>query len=304
MSQPLQRRWRATWPIALAAILGPLRHGAGDPTLRIRPDGVWRTSRTPEGPVTLHCATDGPEVLARAWGPGAGRELADLPRLLGAGDDPTGFAADLHPVMAAAHRRHGGGWRVPRTARVLEALVPAVLEQRVTGLEAARAWATLVSRYGERAPGPDPDLRVVPDGPAWAGIPSWAWHRAGVDPGRAATIIAAARRADALERLSERPVPEASAALQSLAGIGTWTAAEVSVRAWGDADAVPFGDFHLAPFVVHALTGRRDGTDAELAELLSAWAGHRARAIRMLQLHCPPMPRRGPRSAITDHRRR
>ncbi len=304
MNQPIQRRWRAGWPIALTAILGPLQHGARDPTLRIRPDGVWRTSRTPEGPVTLHCAAEGAEVLARAWGPGAEREIEDLPRLLGAGDDPTGFTADVHPVMAAAHRRHGAGWRVPRTARVLEALVPAVLEQRVTGLEATRAWAVLVSRFGEVAPGPDPGLRVVPDGGTWAAIPSWAWHRAGVDPGRAATIVAAARRANSLERLSDRPATQAAEALRSLAGIGPWTAAEVSVRAWGDADAVSFGDFHLAPFVVHALTGRRDGTDAELAELLSPWSGHRARAIRMLQLHCPATPRRGPRATITDHRAR
>ena len=75
----------------------------------------------------------GAEVLARAWGPGAELELDALPRVLGADDDPPGFAADAHPVMAAAYRRFGPGWRVLRTARVLEALVPAVLEQRVTG---------------------------------------------------------------------------------------------------------------------------------------------------------------------------
>ena len=36
----------------------------------------------------------------------------------------------------------------------MESLVPAILEQKVTGIEAFRAWRALVVRYGERAPGP------------------------------------------------------------------------------------------------------------------------------------------------------
>lgn len=272
--------------------------------MHIGPDGVWRATRTPQGPATIHVTRSGHDLLARAWGPGAELELAALPRVLGCDDDPTGFDADAHPVMAAAHRRFGAGWRVPRTERVLEALVPAVLEQRVTGREARRAWAQLVARHGERAPGPDHGLRVPPDGPGWLRVPSWEWHRAGVDPGRARTIATAAARADRLEALSTLPPAEAARALQSLPGIGVWTAAEVAVRAWGDPDAVSFGDYHLAGFVVHALTGRRGGTDEEMAGLLSPWAGQRARAVRMLELHCPPPPRRGPRATISDHRRR
>jgi 3-methyladenine DNA glycosylase/8-oxoguanine DNA glycosylase len=250
----------------------------------------------------------GDEVLARAWGPGAEHELALVPTLLGAGDDPRGFAAEAHPVMAEAYRRHGAGWRVPRTERVLEALVPAILEQRVTGLEARRSWRFLVLAAGEPAPASGtagvPDLRLPPGPQAWLAVPSWTWHRAGVDPGRAATAVRAAGRAEALERLCGRPPAEAARALCSIAGIGGWTAAEVAVRAWGDADAVSFGDFHLARTIVHALTGRRDGTDEELAVLLEPWAGQRARAVRMLELHCGPMPRRAPRATITDHRDR
>jgi 3-methyladenine DNA glycosylase/8-oxoguanine DNA glycosylase len=304
MTAPVQRRWRPAWPVDLTATLGPLRHGRADPTLRIGPDGLWRTTRTPDGPATIRYAVSDGHVLATAWGPGADRELESMPTLLGADDDPTGFAAQAHPVMAAAHRRHGDRWRVPRTTRTLEALVPAVLEQRVTGLEASRAWRRLVTQFGERAPGPHADLRVPPDGHGWAAIPSWAWHRAGVDPGRAGTIAAAARRATSLERLAGRPPQEATAALTSLPGVGQWTAAEVAVRAWGDIDAVSFGDYHLAGFVVHALTGRRDGTDGQMADLLVPWTGQRARAIRLLELHCPTMPRRAPRATITDHRRR
>lgn len=321
----LERRWTPSWPVDLATTLGVLTHGRNDPSVRIVGGEVWRATRTPEGPVTTHYARSGAGVLARAWGPGAEFELDGLPRVLGADDDPQGFATDAHPVMAAAYRRFGPGWRVLRTDRVLEALVPAVLEQRVTGVEASGAWGQLVRTFGEAAPGPAgsgvsgagaassaghgsgraaPRLFVAPDGPAWARIPSWAWHRAGVDPGRARTITEAASRADSVERLSQRSPTEAGRALRSLPGIGIWTAAEVGVRAWGDRDAVSFGDFHLARAIVHALTGRTDGDDEQLAELLTPWAGQRARAVRLLQLHSGhTIPRRGPRAAITDHRR-
>ena len=319
-----ERRWAPPWPVDLSTTLGVLRHGRGDPTIRISGGEVWRATRTPEGPATIHYSREASEVLARAWGPGAEHELDALPRVLGADDDPAGFASDAHPVMAAADHRFGAGWRVLRTERVLEALVPAVLEQRVTGREASRAWAELVRRFGEPAPGPAgagsggagsagsggagssptiPTLVVAPDGPGWARIPSWAWHRAGVDPGRARTITTAAGRAEALERLSDRSPAEAGEALRSLPGIGVWTAAEVGVRAWGDRDAVSFGDFHLARAIVHALTGRTDGDDEQMAELLTPWAGQRARAVRLLQLHSGhSAPRRGPRATITDHR--
>jgi 3-methyladenine DNA glycosylase/8-oxoguanine DNA glycosylase len=291
--------------------------------LGLSPGLVWRTTRTEAGPATLHYTRSAGQVVVCAWGPGARIELDRVPQVLGEADDPTGFAADADPVMARAYRRFGPGWRVVRTGRVLEALVPAVLEQRVTGLEATRAWSRLVRAHGEPAPGPagswhpdaphrgaapqrgpTPTLMVAPDARSWAAIPSWAWHRAGVDPGRRATITAAVRRASTLEALSDRSPQDAAQAIATLLGIGTWTAAEVAVRAWGARDAVSFGDFHLARAVVHTLTGRPDGTDAELAELLTPWIGQRARAVRVLLLHGGHRPpRRAPRSTITDHRR-
>lgn len=302
-TEPLTRRWRPGWPIDVALILRPLRHGPGDPTMRIGADGVWRATRTPDGTASMHLARVGDEVHARAWGSGAAHELHHLQDLLGARDDPSGFDAAAHPVMAAAFHRFGAAWRVPRSTRVLESLVPAILEQRVTGPEATRAWARLVGRFGDPAPGPG-GLRVAPDGPGWSRVPSWAWHRAGVDPGLARTIVSAAGRGAALEALSARAPAEAVAALRTLPGIGVWTAAEVSVRAWGDADAVSFGDYHLARTVVHALTGRRDGTDDQMSELLAPWTGQRARAIRLLELHVGLPARRGPRAPTTDHRGR
>jgi 3-methyladenine DNA glycosylase/8-oxoguanine DNA glycosylase len=310
-SRPRERRWTPAWPVDLTTTLGVLQHGPRDPTMQASAGQVWRTTRTPEGPATVHYRRSGPDVVVRAWGPGAQTELDAVPDVLGRSDDPEGFAHDAHPAMAAAHRRFGSGWRVIRTRRVLEALVPAILEQRVTGREASAAWARLVREFGDPAPGPTapaedqahPALFVAPDGPTWARIPSWAWHRAGVDPGHARTITTAAQRATALEALSTQPPSDAGNALRTLPGIGVWTAAEVGVRAWGDRDAVSFGDFHLARVVVHALTGRTDGDDAQMAALLTPWDGQRSRAVRLLVLHAGhTLPRRAPRAAITDHR--
>ena len=157
--RPRERRWTPTWPVDLTTTLGVLQHGPRDPTMRAAAGQVWRTTRTPEGPATVHYRRSGPDVVVRAWGPGAQTELDAVPDVLGRGDDPEGFAHDAHPAMAAAHRRFGSGWRVIRTRRVLESLVPAILEQRVTGREASAAWARLVREFGDPAPGPTaPDV--------------------------------------------------------------------------------------------------------------------------------------------------
>ena len=42
-------------PIDLPLTLGPVAHGRGDPTIRIGPDGIWRATRTPDGPARSRC---------------------------------------------------------------------------------------------------------------------------------------------------------------------------------------------------------------------------------------------------------
>ena len=66
-------------------------------------------------------------------------------------------------------------------------------------------------------------------------------------------------------------------------GVGVWTAAEVSQRALGDPDAVSFGDYHVAKNLTWALTGEVLG-DAEMAELLEPYRGHRYRVQHLLEL--------------------
>lgn len=250
------------------------------------------------GPVTYRLVQDGPDgARCTAWGPGAAELHARLPALLGDGDDPTGFAPE-HPALVEAHRRFPA-LRIVRTGRVLEALVPAILEQRVHGVAAFASWRRLVTRFGEPAPGPAPDgMRVPPAAETWRRIPSWEFHKANVDPRRARTIVGCAQRADALERLAARPPEQARAALMSLPGVGEWTAAETVQRAFGDADALSVGDFHLAKMIGWSLLGHPID-DAAMVELLAPLRPHRHRAVRLLEVSgMAVLPRFGPRQAI------
>jgi 3-methyladenine DNA glycosylase/8-oxoguanine DNA glycosylase len=302
----LTRRWRPGRVVNLPAELGPMRRGAGDPCFRYDGGAVWRAIRTPVGVATMRLAVvpaDG-AVDAATWGPGASWALETLPALLGADDDVAGFVPH-HPVVREAWRRHPG-WRVPRSRLVLEALAPAVLEQKVTGHEAWRGWRLLVRRYGEPAPGPEEvrglGLRVPPAPDVWARVPSWEWHRAGVDQTRSRTLVRAAAVAGRLEQITGLAHDEAAARLRSLPGVGVWTAAEVAQRALGDPDAVSVGDFHLAGRVGAALVGEAVDDDGML-ELLEPYRGHRYRAVRMIELSgVAPPPRRGPRYAGRDYR--
>lgn len=296
-----ERTWRPAWPCPVGQVLGAARRGAGDPTYVIDGGSHWRGIRTPEGPVRLQVtarAATG-EVEARAWGPGATWVLDALPAMLGADDDPSGFEP-RHPVLVEAHRRHPHV-RAGRTGLVLEALVPAVLEQKVTGQEAFAGFRRLVRRHGEMAPpGEGPALFLQPAAEVLAAIPTWEWLDLHVDPARSRTLVAAAGRAAALERIAGDDPVTADRKLRSLPGVGVWTSAEVRVRALGDADAVSFGDYHVAKDVGWALTGAALD-DAGLAVLLEPWRPHRWRVQVLISLAGLGRPRRGPRMAPRTH---
>jgi len=187
--------------------------------------------------------------------------------MLGDRDDTTGFVAH-HPLVAEAARRFSG-WRVPRTGLVLEALIPSIIEQKVAGREAFGSYRTLIHRYGERAPGEGAvrGLWVAPSAKTWALIPSWEWLKAGVDSARSGAAVRAARAAGRLEQCVDLAPDDAGRRLRAVPGIGIWTAAEVRHTALGDADAVSFGDYHVAKDIGWALTGSEVDDDG-LAELL------------------------------------
>ena len=296
----MERTWHPTYPVDVRRMLAPLARGRHDPTYRVDADGsLWRTTLAPTGPATMRL-TQGGGIRCQAWGPGAEWVLPGLPELLGEHDSTDDFEP-LHPLVASSHRANP--WlRLPRTHRVFESLVPAILEQKVTGQQAQGAFRTLVRRYGSVAPRPAPQGMCVPPPPeVWQRIPSWEWHKAGVEPTRSRTVISAAKVAPRLEQAIELPPDQALARLRAVPGVGEWTAAEVAQRAFGDPDAISVGDFHLAAFVGWALLGRPID-DPAMVELLEPWRGHRQRVVRLLELSGARKPAFGPRLTIADHR--
>jgi 3-methyladenine DNA glycosylase/8-oxoguanine DNA glycosylase len=280
-----------------------------------RDGAVWLAFRNDDGPATLRLHQSGtptaPRVHAAAWGPGAGAAVSSAPRLLGSEDDWAVFDSPAFrrtlPPLARKGRYLNPGLRLPATGRMLDAVVRVVLEQKVTGIEAKRAWRYLVSRHGEPAPGaggPAPaGLRIPPTAGQWRQIPSWEWHRAGVDSHRSATALRAASVASGLERLAGTTAAEAARKLRSVAGIGAWTAAEVLQRTHGCPDSVSVGDYHVAADVGAALTGQRTD-DAGMLRLLQPWAGQRQRVVRMLYASGFRKQAYGPRMTPSDHRNR
>ena len=298
----IERIWDAGRPVDLRDTLGPLRRGTGDPAHRIGADGrFWWACTTPDGAGTIALRAAGSVVTAQAWGGGAGWLLDRVPTLLGADDDWSTLDVSSVPLLDRV-RRSRPGLRLPSTGLVLDSLVPAILEQKVTGREAWLSWRQLVHRFGEPAPGPNERLRVPPTPRALSDIATWDWHRIGIDLRRQRTIRAAASVAARLEECATLPRAAALARLRHVPGVGPWTAAETVQRALGDPDAVSVGDYHLPNVVVHLFTGRPRGTDEEMLELLAPWAGQRQRVMRLVEAAGIAAPRFGPRFTPLDAR--
>ncbi len=283
--------------VDLRRTLRAVRRSGHDPTTRLDLTGFWRATHTRDGPATLRIAI--PEggavtqVDAEAWGAGAEAVLAAVPRLVGAADRPEDFVA--HHALAAELVRRGPGRRLPATGTLVEVLVPTILEQKVTGLEAREAFRALCWRFGEAAPGPT-RLRLPPTAARLAELGYADFHPLGVERRRAEVILRVVRRAERIERLLDAEPAAARRALEVLPGLGPWTSSSATLVAFGDPDAVVLGDFHLPHMVVHALTGRRRGSDAEMLELLAPYVGQRARAQHLLAA-AGGTPRRAPRRA-------
>ncbi len=281
-------------PLDLRLTLAPHMRGTADPAMRLSRNGAIRATRTPDGPATIALTLDGTRLHVEAWGPGADRALEGAPGLAGVEDGRDGFApADR--LLADLDRRMPG-LRIGRSGAVLEALIPAILEQKVTGTEARRAYRGIIARWGETAPGPF-GLRLLPTPEVLARLPYEAFHPIGLERRRADLIRSVALRAARFEEIVDLPLPDAYRRLTALPGLGPWTAAEVALRALGDPDAVSVGDYHIPSMVGFALAGERKATDARMLELLAPYRGQRARVIRLLEASGIRPPAHGPRMA-------
>lgn len=292
-SSDAEARIALAHPLDVVATLLPLAHGRHDPTIRFTAGGVWRAMRTVDGPATLHVATSPGAALLQAWGPGAWAAIQAAPALIGLLDEPDQLVPH-HAILRDLVRRNPG-LRLPRSGRLLEALVPAILEQKVTGIEARRSFRALVARHGEPAPGPV-GLRLQPSAQTFAALPYPAYHVLGVERRRADVIRAASAMASRIETAPS--AQDAGRLLRGVAGIGPWTTAEVLRVAWGDPDAISLGDYHLPNLVAWALAGEARADEARMLQLLEPYRGQRGRVQRLLEAS-PSLriPRFGPRMA-------
>lgn len=263
-----------------------------------REDGWWLAARTPEGPATLHLRRDRSGVIARAWGRGGDWLMDRVASLVGLNDAPDTLVTD-HPVISDLARRYRG-YRFGATGLVFDALLRAVVEQKVTGQEAGRGLRELRLRFSEPAPGAD-FLRLPPDPGRLADLAYWDYHSVGIERRRADTIRRLAARHARIAALVDMAPAAARGFLESFPGVGEWTSAKTVAVSHGDADALAVGDYHYKNLVVWHLTGRPRGTDTEMVDLLEPYRPHRGRVVRLLAT-LGNAPAYGPRQPLRSFR--
>lgn len=277
------------------------RHGRHDPTCAIVDGAFWRATYTPVGPGTVRISS--PLSLHPTYdvfGPGGSWLEERAQDLLGSGDVGA-TVIPAHPAVARAQKQFGH-FRLGRSWVPYHELLPAVLGQRVTAIEAMRQWNQLTTKYGSPAPGPLSQLMLPPDPEQLSRTPYFELHTLGIEKKRADTLRAVARAFEKLTSpsLLERIPSEATQYLQCIDGIGPWTAAVAGGLAFGDPDALLVGDFHVKNTAAWALRGVIRGTDDEMVEEMRVYAGQRHRVMRWLELAGWRAPARGPRQRIVS----
>lgn len=287
----------------VAATLRAYRAGRGDPTTVVGNGQFWRATFTPEGPGTVHLDWRAGDLRVQAWGEGADWLRRQAAAMTGADDPGHVFGPGTHPVILAAQRNHPG-LRFGASGTPYHELLPTVLAQRITAMEAVRQWRALCLELGAPAPGPDEvagSLRLPPAPAVLADRPAWWFHPFGIEAKRAEVLRTVARHATHLHEWAARP--DLGERLALLPGVGVWTIGHVLALAAGDPDAVAIGDYHLKNVVVHALTGRPRGTDEEMLELLEPYAGQRGRVVALLLRDGHRAPKFGPRQRVLPMKR-
>jgi 3-methyladenine DNA glycosylase/8-oxoguanine DNA glycosylase len=209
----------------------------------------------------------------RAWAMESARAM------IAVDDDPSEFltVVSRHPLVGVLARRFD--CRLVRTPTVFEAFTRTVIEQLVTTFEASASIRRLTWIAGALVPGTT--LRAAPTAEAVLAVPPWKLHAIGIGSRRSRTLREGARRAAALERLRDVDAALAATKLESLPGVGPWTANLVARAALGWADAVPVGDVHAHYVITEVLTGVQGDDDAML-EALAPFRPHRARVVELI----------------------
>ncbi|HQV57616.1 MAG TPA: hypothetical protein PKV27_06370, partial [Ilumatobacteraceae bacterium] len=109
---------------------------------------------------------------------------------------------------------------------------------------------------------------------------------------------AVARHAEQMWDWATLTAADCAGRLAKIPGVGPWTIGSVLGPTLADPDALAVGDYHVKNLVSWALAGRARGTDEQMLELLSPYAGQRGRVVRQLALDGWRAPAFGPRQRI------
>ncbi|MEE9414349.1 MAG: hypothetical protein V3V01_03620 [Acidimicrobiales bacterium] len=286
-SAPLTRRFPAPEPIDIAWTTRALNEAA-----KRTPEGVWWATNTPDGAASALIARQEDDIIVQAWGVGSEWILEQTPLMLGIEDDPASLPLVGDAVTKIA--RHHPGLRIGRSGRVMEALLNAVLGQKIQATMAHKSARSLRWKFGQPSPGPCP-IQLLPTSEQIAKMSYTDLHPLGVERKRANIIINCAKRAHRVEETTQMSLVDAETRLLAFDGIGPWTAALTMQAALGDADAVAVGDYHLPNTVSWALAGEPRADDARMLDLLEPYRGHRGRVTKLLKYSGTKAPKYGPR---------
>ena len=298
----MERRFEVVGPLDLRRTLRHMTLWGATTWLKVDDSGAWYARRTPEGPGTVHIRHRGDHLLATAFGDGAEHVLDDVPGLCGLEDEGIASLPDDNPRVAEL-KKQMRGLRQGRSGQVVPRLIVAALAQKVTKANSGPAGKRLAWQWGEQAPGPREDLRLLPEWRWLAGQPYYAFHQLGIERHRAELVKRIADRATAMQRAATMPPRQARAHLEKLRGIGPWTSGVVMGGPLGDPDAVPIGDYHLPNMVAWNLAGEPRADDRRMMELLAPYAGRRGLVARMVKGSGNGAPRWGPKKAAIDVRK-
>ncbi len=211
------------------------------------------------------------------------------------------LAQAKHQIVADAAIRHRHV-RLGASGTLYHELLPTILEQRITSVEAHQQWRRLCIELGKPAPGGHDGLLLPPSPDALSSQPSWWFHPLGIENKRVVPLHDVARHASKLWEWAKLPPASAADKLGLLRGVGPWTIGCVLGPALGDPDAVAIGDYHLKNLVAYHLAGESRATDERMIELLEPYRGQRGRVIGLLARHGGGAPKFGPRQRILPMR--
>ena len=201
---------------------------------------------------------------------------AQLERILGLDVDVTEWAAlaERDPVIGALIRKLPG-FRPPPFPSPYEAAVWGILTQRVPMTRAAMIKEQLAREHGTRLTVDGDEVLIVPapgrllEVTSLSGLPAEKLRRL---HGIAEATLEGRLEAERLRAMAE---PAALADLESLRGVGPWTAAHILYRGAGITDAFAGGEPRLARAAELAYGLEHTPSRAELVELAEGWRPYR-----------------------------